>query len=84
MKRAFKASDNGKRFRYVGKTPDWKRRVGQLEYPLMDPGSALPGEGVLWFGPEGDRDGWDYVAPTDVEPPLRRVTRRRMVRKGHL
>ena len=73
MNRPFTSADSGKYFRFVGDRPStaskFVGRIGQLEgFPLMDPGSAEPGEGVLWFGPEGDRDGWAYVSPSEVEP----------------
>ena len=67
MKREFRASDGGRRFRMVD-VPDsrFNGRRGELEFPLTDPGSAEPGEGVLWFGPRDNRDGYDYVAPKNV------------------
>ena len=69
MTRPFTAADSGKRFRLNCPDSKFHGRVGELEgFPLWDPGSAEPGEGVIWFGPVDDRDGWDYVSPADVEP----------------
>ena len=67
MTREFQNSDDGKHFRYIGSNTEFHGLLGQLEYPLVDPGSALPGEGVLWFGPVDERIGWEYVSPADVK-----------------
>ncbi len=68
MNRKFRKSDSGRKFRLNDPSSKFHDRVGELEgFPLADPGSAEPGEGILWFGPVDDRDGWDYVKPSDVE-----------------
>lgn len=64
MKRAFNVCDNGKRFEYP-----YVHRSGRLEFPLEDPATALPGEGILWFDtPAADGAGWAYVLPVDLDP----------------
>lgn len=68
MKRAFIPADSGKQFRLNNPTSPYHGRIGELEtFPLMDPGTAGPDEGILWFGPVEDRDGWDYVKPAQVQ-----------------
>lgn len=67
MNRPFTETDNGKRFVWRGR-PAYRMTTGRLEFPLTDPGSAEPGEGILWFDkPDEDGSAWDYVAPQDVE-----------------
>jgi hypothetical protein len=58
MIRPFHPSDNLKRFSY-------RNLYGTLEFPLHDPGSARPDEGIFWRDNGG---GWDYVLPIDVDP----------------
>lgn len=62
MNRLFIDSDNGKRFSYMG-------NVGTLEFPLTDPGSAGPDEGIIWYdSPRANGFAWEYVKPIDVDP----------------
>ena len=61
MNRPFTPDDDGKRFSCDG-------RVGKLEFPLEDPGSAGHFEGILWYDYPTDGAGWRYVSPADVEP----------------
>lgn len=76
MNRPFSEDDNGRRFEYLG-------NYGVLEFPLTDPGSASPDEGVLWYDePRHNGWTWEYVKPIDVEPASspkeRRVVRSRI------
>lgn len=62
MNRPFTEDDNGRRFGYMG-------NYGVLEFPLKDPGSASPDEGVLWYDrPRSNGWMWEYVKPIDVDP----------------
>jgi hypothetical protein len=61
MNRPFTPDDNEQLFRFEG-------HLGRLEYPLEDPGSAEPGEGIIWYLRKRNGAGWDYVKPSEVEP----------------
>lgn len=67
MQRPFRVTDNGKRFRMNNPQSKFHSLIGELEFPLTDPGSAEADEGILWFGPADDRHGWDYVKPSQVK-----------------
>jgi hypothetical protein len=66
MTRPFTTDDDGQRFVQHGTRP------GRLEFPLTDPGSGTPDEGILWYDepvllPGRRAAHWDYVKPIDVE-----------------
>ena len=59
MNRPFTADDNERTFKLLE-----SGEYGRLEYPLEDPGTAEPGQGILWV----PASGWYYVSPAQVEP----------------
>ncbi len=60
----FAPEDNQRKFAYLSV------HEGRLEFPLSDPGSGTPDEGILWLDSplriSGHTYHWIYVKPIDV------------------